>query len=40
MAKKNNCKSLVASYNLKESLDMFYKKLGFNATHVAVVKEI
>jgi len=40
LAKNNNCKSLVASYNLKESLDMFYKKLGFNATHVAVAKEI
>jgi uncharacterized protein (UPF0147 family) len=26
--------------NLKESLEMFYEKLGFNATHVAVAKEI
>jgi hypothetical protein len=25
---------------LKESLEMFYEKLGFNATHVAVAKEI
>jgi hypothetical protein len=25
---------------LKESLEVFYEKLGFNATHVAVAKEI
>jgi GNAT superfamily N-acetyltransferase len=40
MAKINGCKRLITSYNLKESLEMFYEKLGFNATHVAVAKEI
>jgi GNAT superfamily N-acetyltransferase len=40
MAKINGCKKLITSYNLKESLEMFYRKLGFNATHVAVAKEI
>ena len=40
MAKINGCKKLITSYNLKESLEMFYEKLGFNATHVAVAKEI
>jgi GNAT superfamily N-acetyltransferase len=39
-AKDNGCKRLISSYNLKESLEMFYEKLGFNATHVAVAKEI
>jgi GNAT superfamily N-acetyltransferase len=39
-AKNNGCKRLITSYNLKESLEMFYEKLGFNATHVAVAKEI
>ena len=40
MAKINGCKKLITSYNLKESLEMFYDKLCFNATHVAVAKEI
>lgn len=40
MAKINGCKRLITSYNLKESLEKFYDKLGFNATHVAVAKEI
>ena len=40
VAKSNGCKKLITSYNLKESLEMFYEKLGFNATHVAVAKEI
>jgi GNAT superfamily N-acetyltransferase len=40
MAKINGCKKLITSYNLKESLEVFYDKLGFNATHVAVAKEI
>ena len=40
IAKNNGCKRLITSYNLKESLEMFYEKLGFNATHVAVAKEI
>jgi len=40
MAKINGCKKLITSYNLKESLEMFYDKLGFNATHVAVAKDI
>jgi GNAT superfamily N-acetyltransferase len=40
MAKINGCKKLITSYNLKESLEMFYEKLGFNATHVAVAKDI
>jgi hypothetical protein len=39
-AKDNGCKRLISSYNLKESLEVFYEKLGFNATHVAVAKEI
>jgi predicted enzyme involved in methoxymalonyl-ACP biosynthesis len=39
-AKNNGCKRLITSYNLKEPLEMFYEKLGFNATHVAVAKEI
>lgn len=40
IAKENGCKRLIASYNLKESLEVFYTKFGFNATHVAVAKEI
>ena len=40
IAKKNGCKSLISSYNMKEPLEMFYEKLGFNATHVAMAKEI
>jgi GNAT superfamily N-acetyltransferase len=40
IAKNNDCKSLISSYNLKEPLEMFYEKLGFNATHVAMAKEI
>jgi len=40
IAKENGCKRLIASYNLKESLEVFYIKFGFNATHVAVAKEI
>jgi GNAT superfamily N-acetyltransferase len=40
IAKENDCKRLLASYNLKQSLELFYEKIGFNATHVAVAKEI
>lgn len=40
IAKENGCQRLITSYNLKESLEEFYDKLGFNATHVAVAKEI
>jgi hypothetical protein len=38
-AKEQNCTGIVSSFNLKQPLDSFYKKLGFSATHVGLAKE-
>lgn len=40
VAKELGCKQLFSSFNLKDPLDSFYSKLGFNATHTLVAKEI
>jgi GNAT superfamily N-acetyltransferase len=38
-AREQNCTGIVSSFNLKQPLDSFYKKLGFFATHVGLAKE-
>lgn len=38
-AKEQGCVKIVSSFNLKQPLDSFYKKLGFSATHVGLAKE-
>lgn len=40
VAKELGCKQLFSSSNLKGPLDSFYSKLGYNATHTLVAKEI
>jgi len=38
-AKEQNCVGIISSFNLKQPLDGFYKKLGFSATHTGLAKE-
>ena len=38
-AKEQNCAGIVSSFNLKQPLDGFYKKLGFSVTHTGLAKE-
>lgn len=38
-AREQNCTGIISSFNLKQPLDSFYKKLGFSATHVGLAKE-
>jgi len=38
-AKEQNCTGVISSFNLKQPLDGFYKKLGFSATHTGLAKE-
>lgn len=39
-AKDMGCAKIEASFNLKQPLDAFYKKLGYAPTHVCVAKEL
>lgn len=38
-AKEQNCVGIISSFNLKQPLDGFYKKLGFSTTHTGLAKE-
>jgi GNAT superfamily N-acetyltransferase len=38
-AKEQNCTGIISSFNLKQSLEGFYKKLGFSATHTGLTKD-
>lgn len=39
-AKQRGATQLISSFNLKQPLEGFYQKMGFETTHVAVAKEI
>ena len=39
-AKQRGASKLISSFNLKQPLEGFYQKMGFETTHVAVAKEI
>ena len=39
-AKDMGCAKIEASFNLKQPLDVFYKKLGYAPTHTCVAKEL
>ena len=39
-AKQRGASQLISSFNLKQPLEGFYQKMGFETTHVAVAKEI
>jgi GNAT superfamily N-acetyltransferase len=39
-AKQRGAFQLISSFNLKQPLEGFYQKMGFETTHVAVAKEI
>ena len=39
-AKQQGATKLISSFNLKQPLEGFYQKMGFETTHVAVAKEI
>jgi len=39
-AKQQGATQLISSFNLKQPLEGFYQKMGFEKTHVAVAKEI